>query len=131
MTIFATLATAVGDAAPLATGTAPAIPWGRLVLAFAFCIVIALGAIAFIRKRNNMPLLSDDTLRRLGMGGGAGTMPHDRLQITQRLSVTPNSQLVVLKRGSQNYLLHLTNTGATEIDRFTDDEAAFGRDDQA
>lgn len=116
-----TLALAAARAAPLASGTAPSIPWGRLVLAFVFCILVALAAIAFIRKRNGMPVLPEDVIQRFGQGQISAPAASGRVQIVQRLGVTPTSQLVVLKRGRQNYLLHLTNSGATEIDRYLDD----------
>lgn len=119
-----TLALVAARAAPLASGTAPSIPWARIVLAFLFCILVALAAIAFIRKRNGMPVLPADLVHRLGQGQVVAPAAAGRLQIVQRLGVTPTSQLVVLKRGRQNYLLHLTNTGATEIDRYLDDNEA-------
>lgn len=124
MTVLSLLAMQAADAAPLATGSAPSIPWIRLILAFLFCIVIAVLAVAFIRKRNGLPLLPEHLQARLNQGATDQSSQQDRIQITQRLSVTPTSQLVVLRRGEQNYLLHLTNTGATEIDRFRDGEEA-------
>lgn len=121
MSVLTLLAATAADAAPLATGTSPSIPWGRILLAFVFCMVLAIAAIGFLRVRNGMPLLPDGMKERLGQTATDTAGPTDRIQITQRLSVTPASQLVVVKRGKQNYLLHLTNQGATEIDRFHDD----------
>lgn len=115
------LAAAAAETAHFAGGSDPDIPWVRIILAFLFCIALAIAAIGFIRVRNGMPLMPD----RLGSsiaGVGDGTSaPSDRLQITQRLTLSPNSQVIVLKRGEQNYLLHVGANGATEIDRFNDE----------
>lgn len=122
MSDFVTLAANAAPMTGLASGTDPAVPVGRIVLAFMFCIVLAIAAIGFIRVRNGMPLLPNGIRWRIGKTLSYAAPSPEKLQIVQRLSVTPNSQLVVLKRGRQNYLLHLTNHGATEIDRFADDQ---------
>ena len=116
------LLTAAAGAEPIAYADGPGIPWLRIVLAFALCIALAIGAIGFIRVKNGMPLIPDEMRSRTGASGEVASPGNDeRIRIAQRLSVTPQSQLVVVTRGRQNYLLHLTNNGATEIDRFHDD----------
>lgn len=122
MSILVHLTAAAADSAPLATGTAPYIPWARIILALLFCIALAVGAIGFIRVKNGMSLVPDGIAARLHKQGEAPPLASDKMQVTQRLSVTPSSQLVIVKRGKQNYMLHLTNQGATEIDRFRDEE---------
>mgnify|MGYP001802843318 CR=1 FL=1 len=44
------------------------------------------------------------------------------LSISQRLGIGTNSQFIVLQRGKQKYLLHVSQHGVTEIDRFCDDD---------
>ncbi len=114
------LLAATGDAAPLAYGSAPGIPWVRIVLSFFFCIALAVATIAFIRARNGLPILPDRMRHRPGhtRDGSGGNI--DTIQIVERLNVTPTSQIVLLGKGSQRYLLHLSDQGATVIDRFAD-----------
>ena len=117
------LLAAAAENAPIVYADGPNIPWLRIVLVFVLCIALAVGAIGFLRVRNGLPLLPDELRMRVVQSGErSATISDERIQIVQRLSVTPSSQLVVLKRGRQNYLLHLTHTGATEIDRYSDDE---------
>lgn len=121
MSILMHLSAAAAEAAPLATGTGPDIPWGRVLLAFLFCVALAIAAIGFLRVRNGMPLLPEGLMR--GGGSTSDGFPgkaSERMQIVQRLSITPTSQIIMLKRGKQNYILHVGNQGATEIDRFSE-----------
>lgn len=112
------LTSAAADAAPFAYDEGPSIPWGRLILAFLFSIAVALGAILFIRVRNGLPAWPDKLQRPWRTEGEAAGKTGEKLAIVERLNVTPSSQIVVLRRGRQNYLLHLSASGATEIDRF-------------
>lgn len=117
--LFEFLAASAGEAAPIAYGTDPSIPWGRLILAFAFSIAVAIAAIAFIRMRNGLPVIPDQFRKPWHTAGtGKPVERGERMAIVERLTVTPTSQIVVLRRGRQNYLLHLSANGATEIDRF-------------
>ncbi|GAA4044792.1 hypothetical protein [Parerythrobacter jejuensis] len=126
MSTLSLLAAVAADTAPLATGTGPSIPWGRIILAFVFCILLAVAAIGFIRVKNGMSLIPDTMAARMSASGEVTAPPAGKMQIVQRLSVTPASQLVIVRRGTQNYMLHLTNHGATEIDRFGDDGVSTG-----
>lgn len=125
MNTLLTLAAGAPARGALAYGADPAIPWGRIVLAFLLCLALALGAIAVIRARHGLAVVPPELARRLSHGTAAPVAEAERIAIVQRLAVTPTSQLVVLRRGSRSYLLHLTAQGATEIDRF-DDSAAEG-----
>jgi hypothetical protein len=46
----------------------------------------------------------------------------EKLVIIERVSAGPASQFIILARGKQRYLLHLSQHGITEIDRFSDDK---------
>ena len=112
------------ERAMLGQGSSPDIPWLRLILAFLFCVGLAVVAIMAIRARAGMPILPKG-LDRLTRGMlESEVLPEKRITIVQRLPVAPGSQLIVLKRGRQRYLLHLTASSATEIDRFTDEPEA-------
>ena len=98
------------------------IPWLRIILALLFCLFLAVGAIGFVRARNGQPVLPEEWAPRLHFREqGATDSSAQRLHIAQRLSMTPTSQIVLLKRGTVTYLLHLTPTSATQIDRFEDE----------
>lgn len=112
------------ERALLGQGSGPDIPWFRLILAFLFCIGLAVVAIMAVRARAGMPVLPN---RLSGLTKGlleGEVLPQERVTIIQRLPVAPGSQLILLKRGRQRYLLHLTASGATEIDRFTEEPEA-------
>lgn len=118
--MLGTLTAASETIAPYATGSGPEIPWVRLILAFLFCALLAGVAIWALKARYGTPLLPENW-RTLVAGGAANEVQaDDRVRIAQRLAVAPGSQIIVLKRGKQNYLLHLTSSSATEIDRYLD-----------
>ncbi len=105
----------------LATGSGPDIPWVRILIALFLCILMAFFAVGLLRLRHGLPFLPGRLVlpKRLKNSDARRIAA---LEIVERLSVGPASQFVILKRGSQNYLLHLTQQGATEIDRFSDEE---------
>ena len=112
-------------AAPYATGSAPSIPWGRIVLALFFCLLLAFFAIAFIRARSGMAPMPA-WLKGLQAPAASVGEEQDALEIVQRVGISPGSQLVVLQRGTQRYLLHFGDKHVTEIDRYA---APTGGDD--
>ncbi len=101
----------------IAQGAAPDIPWLRILGAFAFCITLAVAAIVFLRWRQGLPVMPNGTLSRTGTGSRS-VAAHDQLAIIQRLGLGPGSQFIVLERGEQCYLLHVSQQGVTEIDRY-------------
>lgn len=104
-------------AAPIAQGGAPDIPWLRIVFVLILCIGLAIAAIGFVRLRHGMPFLPDR------IAGPIKAKRSERgdtqeLAIVERLSAGPATQFVVLARGKQRYLLHVSQQAVTEIDRF-------------
>lgn len=110
-----------------AVDTGPDIPWLRIVLAFLFCIGIAVAAIAFMRVRNGLPTMPKALRERLIQNPDYTDLRSDRLEVVQRVGIMPSGQLLVVRRGTRNYVLYLTAHGSSEIDRFEDaaDEAAL------
>lgn len=107
----------------IAYGEGLDIPWLRIILALVFCLFLATAAIVLIRARKGMPIVPAEIAKRFRVSDADTRASIDQnIRIAQRLAVTPSSQLVVIKRGQLNYLLHLTDVGATEIDRYCDEE---------
>ena len=109
----------------LVQGDGPDIPWVRIVLMFALCIGLAIAAIGFVRLRHGLPFLPDRP------GGSSRQSPspkdqNDGLTVAQRLSAGPSSQFIILARGNQRYLLHVSPQGVTEIDRYQDPQTDAG-----
>lgn len=127
MTPTTALLARAAQEAPLAYGQGVDIPWVRIILALFFCLLVALAAIGLIRARNGMPAVPDELARRLrGENAPRNGGDNERIHIAQRVNVTSTSQIVVVKRGEVNYLLHLTNSGATQIDRYVDTPSGEG-----
>lgn len=107
--------------APMAYAETPGIPWIRITLAFAFCIFLAIAAIGFIRIRNGLTFVPDEWRARL-QGNGKEERPLNRewINVVQRVNLMPGSQLVVVQCGQLHYLLHITGSAVTVIDRFED-----------
>lgn len=99
--------------------SAPDIPWLRITLVLILCIALAFAAVGFLRIRYGMPFLPE----RLANPIKAQTVSsdkEDRLAIVERLPAGQSSQFVVLGRGKQRYLLHISQQGATVIDQFAE-----------
>lgn len=122
------LAAAVGTSATtLAQGGSLEIPWLRIGLVLVLCIALAIAAIGFVRLRYGMPFLPE----RLGNPVRLQTPApgeEERLKILERLSAGPTSQFIILARGKQRYLLHVSQQGVTEIDRFGEDDSEDSND---
>ncbi len=109
----------------LAQGDAPDIPWVRIVLMFALCIGLAIAAIGFVRLRHGLPFLPN----RLGASSRqfpSANNQEDGLAVAQRLSAGPSGQFIILARGNQRYLLHVSPQGVTEIDRYLNPQTEAG-----
>ena len=100
-------------ASPIATGTAPAIPWGRLLLVLAFCLVLAWGAILFIRKYRQGPLFRPLAALR----GATGTTAERRIRIIETRRASAHGDLCLVECDGETYLLALTANGVTVLDR--------------
>jgi len=112
-------------AAPIAQGGAPDIPWLRMVLALALCLGLAMAAIGFARLRLGMPFLPEKMSPVTGAKVTAGYTPA-QLAIVERLNSGTSGQFVILSRGAQQYLLHISQQGhVTKLDDFeTENEGA-------
>ena len=107
-------------ATPLAQGAAPDVPWMRIVLVLVLCLGLATATIGFVRLRHGMPFLPDRLTNPIAQRN-ASRISTRQLEIVERLPAGPTSQFVLLARGKQRYLLHLSQNGATEIDRFSEE----------
>ncbi|MGQ7829954.1 flagellar biosynthetic protein FliO [Altererythrobacter sp. Z27] len=108
----------------LAQGSTPDIPWLRIVLALGFCLTVAASSIWLLRARHGMSMLPERFKRWTGAINIEDPLGVDRLRLLQRLPISPGSQLVLVRLGTRTYLLHLTASNVTEIDRFTDSQGA-------
>ena len=109
-------------AASFGQASSPDIPWLRIGLVLVLCIVLAFAAVGFLRLRYGMPFLPERFVSPI-----RATLPEgeskDRLAIIERLPAGPSSQFVILSRGEQRYLIHISQQGAALIDQFKDETA--------
>lgn len=113
------LLTIIAQAAPAYSRAAdPAVPWARLILAFLLCLILAAGAILWLRARQGAPT----DLRALvdGIVGAGKAAPIPELEIEERLRVSPTGQLLRVRCGVRRYLVHIGPHGASLIDRLDD-----------
>lgn len=110
--MIAHLTTLAAAAVPFAASGGPEIPWARIILAFFFCIGVAVAAIAFIRARNG-----GHEIRFLlkGLGAKMATEP-DALALVSRLRVGPGHQVCLIRCKNREYLLHIGPQSALLID---------------
>lgn len=112
------IASLAAAAAPLATGSGPEIPWSRIILAFFFCIGLAVAAITFIRARGG-----GNDMRSLLKGLGAKmTGEPDELTLVSRLRIGPGHQVCVIRCKHREYLLHIGPQSALLIDELSEQE---------
>jgi flagellar biogenesis protein FliO len=100
-------------AGPLATGTAPEIPWGRMVVVLAFCLLLAWGAIIFIRRYRERAFANP--LEGL-LGRTKNAMPR-RIQIIETRRASQHGDLCLVECDGETYLLALTAQSATLLNR--------------
>lgn len=88
----------------LATGSAPDIPWLRLIFSFLLCIGIAIGAVLLLRRyqrRGGVGLL-----KRLRL---AGELPvADQIRIVEARRVSPSGRLCLIEFDGRQFLLSVT-----------------------
>lgn len=94
--------------------TSVAIPWVRIVLAFVFCILVAIGAIALLRVRQGTWDLGA-LRRRLSDGLPDTLIRARRLDLVEKLPMAPGHYAVLLRCDAAHVLLHLGPQGATVI----------------
>lgn len=107
-------------AAPLATGAGPSIPWGRLFVVLAFCLVLAWGAIVFVRHYQNRSVANPLE----GLFGRAKGGLTRRIQIIETRRASQHGDLCLVECDGETYLLAITTQGATVLDR----KQASGKD---
>jgi hypothetical protein len=100
-------------AAPLATGTGPSIPWGRLFVVLAFCLVLAWGAIVFVRHYQNRSVANPLE----GLFGRAKSGLTRRIQIIETRRASQHGDLCLVECDGETYLLAITAQGATVLNR--------------
>ena len=100
-----------------ATMPEPQIPWARIILAFFFCIGVAVAAIAFLRWRSGEVPLSA-LLRRVE------TDKERAFEIVERTRVGPGAQLCMLACRERRYLIYIGPNDAVLLDRFTQEDPA-------
>lgn len=94
--------------------TSVAIPWVRIVLAFVFCILVAVGAITLLRVRQGHWDLG--ALRRRLSDGLPNTLIRTRrLDLIEKLPMAPGHYAVLLRCDARDFLLHMGPQGATVI----------------
>jgi flagellar biogenesis protein FliO len=100
-------------AAPLATGTGPSVPWGRLFVVLAFCLLLAWAAIALVRRHQQGSLANP--LEGI-LGRAKNAMPR-RIQIIETRRASQHGDLCLVECDGETYLLALTAQSATVLDR--------------
>lgn len=92
----------------LTGGSAPEIPWLRLVLAFALCIAVAYGAILLVRRhqRGGGPILPAVLFARRS---GSTTR---RISVIETRRASPTADLCLVECDGEIWLLALTAAGA-------------------
>ena len=115
MPAVASLIASVDPAIALGS-SGPAIPWVRIVLAFAFCALVAGGAI-FLMHRKNGRTAGWDWRRLIASDATHQPGANPPLRVTQQLQVVPGGRIVMLECEGRRYLLHVNAQGSQLIDR--------------
>jgi hypothetical protein len=117
----------------LAQGSAPDIPWVRIILVMILCVGLAFVAVGFLRIRYGLPFLPDRITNPITNAGVLPDTPEEKLVILDRLAAGPSSQFMVLGRGEKRYLVHLAQGGATVIDQYAEhcSDAPTTKEDEA
>lgn len=105
-------------AAISAADTGPIIPWARIVIAFLFCITLAIGAILWLRTRQGQPTSLSALWAQLKRP--STEIVPKAMAIEQRLRITPTGQFLVLRCDERRYLLHVGSQQAQLLDRLED-----------
>lgn len=99
--------------ARLTGGAAPEIPWLRLVLSFAACILVAVGAVLALRKlQGRRPA---GILAFLSQDGSAAAARS--LHVLERRRIGVNAELLLIQCDDQRLLLAATPRGVEVLTR--------------
>lgn len=89
----------------LAAGSAPDIPWVRLIFSFLFCIGVAIGAVLLLRRYQQRG--GSGLLKRLRLGGELPVT--DQIRILEARRVSPSGRLCVIEFDGRQFLLSVTD----------------------
>lgn len=98
-------------AGALADGSAPGIPWLRLILSFGICIAVAFGAILLLKhyQRRGIANPIKSLLERQGV------TPVRRIAIIETRRASLNADLCLVECDGETFFLALTPAGATVL----------------
>jgi hypothetical protein len=97
----------------LASGTAPGIPWVRLLLSFAFCIALAWGAVVMLKHYQRRGI--GNPLKELFAKQGAA--PSRRIAIIETRRAGLHTDLCLVDCDGETYFLALTPAGVSVLDQ--------------
>jgi hypothetical protein len=92
----------------------------RIALVMILCVFLAFAAVGFLRIRYGLPFLPDRFTNPITSAGLVTQGSDEKLAIVDRVAAGPSSQFIVLGRGEQRYLLHVSQAGATVVDQYRD-----------
>ncbi|HZF46237.1 MAG TPA: hypothetical protein VEZ26_07875 [Sphingomonadaceae bacterium] len=93
----------------LTGGSSPDIPWLRLLLAFAFCIAVAFGAVLLLKRhqRGGGPIMPSALFERRGQASAR------RISVIETRRASPSADLCLVECDGGTWLLALTQAGTT------------------
>ena len=99
-------------AGELAGGSSPDIPWLPLLLAFAFCIALAFGAVLLLKRhqRGGGPIIGPSALFH-----GRGQASARRISVIETRRASPTADLCLVECDGETWLLALTSSGTTVL----------------
>jgi flagellar biogenesis protein FliO len=100
-------------AQPIGQADAFAVPWARIILSLLFCLTLAVGAVALLRRRSGAPPIPSFA-RLLARPDRARERD---LELLERLQLSPASQLCLVRCGERRLLLHVAAAGAQVLAR--------------
>ena len=95
--------------ASLAMGSAPEIPWFRLIFSFLLCMGIAIGAILLLRRHQRHG--SWGILNRMQLGDARPAL--DQIRILEVRRVSPTGRLCLIEFDERHFLLAVTDHAIT------------------
>lgn len=94
------------------------IPWARIVLSLLFCLTLAVGAIAFIRRRSGAAVFPSFA----SLLSSAERGKQRDLELLERLQLSPASQICLVRCGNKRLLVHVSAGGAQVLERLDTEE---------
>lgn len=100
-------------AAGLGTANAPGVPWARIVLAFVFCIALAVGAIAILRHHQGRLRFTFAARAFPAMAQA----PRRRIEVIETRRISQHGDVCLLHCGGHSYLIAMGQACAVLLDR--------------